>query len=87
LLAIFSRAKNRIDTWGSNQLKTETLKPHLEKLDEEIHQQLEALKQNIQFIDAEINTNFSQQFQFIFSEFDDNFRAVGGTFGGVGAGA
>jgi tRNA U34 5-carboxymethylaminomethyl modifying GTPase MnmE/TrmE len=81
-----SELQREINTWGNNQLRDEILKPNLKDLDRGIHQELEALQQNLKYLDEQINTNFSQQLNFKMSEIDANFGGAGGFMGGIGAG-
>jgi hypothetical protein len=82
-----SELQREINTWGNNQLSDEILIPNLKDLDRGIHQELEALQQNLKYLDKQINTNFSQQLNFKMSEIDANFGGAGGFMGGIGAGS
>ncbi len=81
-----SELQREINTWLNNQLRDETLKPNLKELGKKIHQELEALQQNLKVLDDQIHTNFSQQLNFKMNEIDANFGGTGGFLGGMGAG-
>ncbi|MCC5647572.1 dynamin family protein [Nostoc sp. CHAB 5824] len=84
--------QNEIDEWGEKKLKNEILKPHFEILENCINEELNALRDKLQVLDKEINTDFSKQINFAINDIGDSFGDLfsyigGGLFaGGLGAG-
>jgi uncharacterized tellurite resistance protein B-like protein/GTPase SAR1 family protein len=71
--------------WASLKLNNEILSPKLALLDRGIKEELDALKANFAHLDEKIGTNFSDNFQPAFNDFDVAFVA-GFAAGGVGVG-
>ncbi|MDZ8087912.1 MAG: dynamin family protein [Nostoc sp. DedQUE12b] len=84
--------QNEIDIWGEKELKNKILKPHFEFLDKCINEELNALRDRLQVIDKEVNTDFSKQINLAINDIGDSFGDLfsyisGGLFaGGLGAG-
>jgi uncharacterized tellurite resistance protein B-like protein/GTPase Era involved in 16S rRNA processing len=94
----FSRSiSDEIEKWWNRQVKDVILKQNLKDLDTEIYQQLQAIKSNLQNLDAKVGTNLEGQFSsstssqardFFKMTSDINFEAGGDIsfLGGIGAG-
>jgi uncharacterized tellurite resistance protein B-like protein/GTPase SAR1 family protein len=78
--------QREIQEWGNTQLRDVILKPNLEIFDRGIRQELEAVQQNLNLLDQQINANLSKQIHFRISEIDSDINAQGSLLGGIGAG-
>jgi uncharacterized tellurite resistance protein B-like protein/GTPase SAR1 family protein len=78
--------QREIQEWGNTQLRDVILKPNLEIFDTRIRQELEAIQQNLNLLDQQINANLSKQIHFRISEIDADINSQGSLLGGIGAG-
>jgi hypothetical protein len=75
-----------IDDWGNKILKDTILTPIIAELDENIAYELEAIQEDFQRLDQQVNTSFSDNLKLSISGINDDFMGFGGIGGGVGIG-
>lgn len=78
--------KTEIDNWGEKQLGQAILQPKLDLFEQSIHKELKELQQNIQMLDKQINTNFTQETKFKIGGINEGDFESGEFMGGLGIG-
>lgn len=83
----FSRdVYSEINNWGDKQFKNIILKQKIEILDENIYQELEAIKAKFKSLDHQVHTNISDRLDLAINEINDNFIGDRAFLGGIGVG-